>query len=175
MGRLGLLPRTTTSPTLPFQRPRAHEHAAAGVRRRLSGAAASLARCCRGRRRAAAGALQRRARPERRAAQQGYESAHAPLFHLSIKNAHLANPIQPPVSIGSRFSPAAPVNLLAVAREGAHEPGEGGALLHIYDLYGSLLVTHATGHAAPVTCISFEGGGGGGGEPTVACLSCSLD
>jgi hypothetical protein len=54
------------------------------------------------------------------------------------------------------------VSLLAVVREIPLE-GDEEAALSIYDLSGALLAEHATGHAAPVTCIVFEGGGGGGG------------
>jgi hypothetical protein len=51
---------------------------------------------------------------------------------------------------------------VAVARE-APAAGKGEeAVLSIYDLSGALLAEHPTGHAAPVTCIAFEGGGGAG-------------
>lgn len=71
--------------------------------------------------------------------------------------------IEPPTSpfcitvhTGTRTSPAGAVNLLAVAPE-------KGSVMYIYDLAGALLAEYSTGHAAPVTCIAFDGGGGGNG------------
>ncbi len=61
---------------------------------------------------------------------------------------------------GGRSPPVPPVTLVAVAREAL---GGEEAVLSIYDLSGALLAEHATGHAAPVACIAFEGNGGAGG------------
>lgn len=123
------------------------DSAAPGVRRRLSHTADRPR-----------GASQRGPRAQHPAAQGCVRAPRLDEWMpIKIKAADMYKRIALQSTPGKR---ASPVNLLAVA------PGteEDVAALYIYDMSGALLARHATGHAAAVTCIAFDGAAAGTGN-----------